>query len=196
MLWFAHFRSVRGGFICFDSSRLTATRTVLMADQGSSLCLPVSWCLLPPSLTVTGASPLVDVSSTQVAGNVDRRQMEELPLQGRNWMELAMQVRGITANAVDTAPGVRARRVPGRHQPVRHHPGPAVGNCCRVASSSSIPFRRTSIAAFRSMPGMIRRGGTSPASTRPSSASTRTSATGPSTSRGRPGRCGLATPGA
>ena len=134
MLWFAHFRSVRGGFICFDSSRLTATRTVLMADQGSSLCLPVSWCLLPPSLTVTGASPLVDVSSTQVAGNVDRRQMEELPLQGRNWMELAMQVRGITANAVDTAPGVRARRVPGRHQPVRHHPGPAVGNCCRVAS--------------------------------------------------------------
>ena len=196
MLWSAHFISVRGGFICFDSSRLTATRTVLMADQGSSLCLPVSWCLLPPSLTVTGASPLVDVSSTQVAGNVDRRQMEELPLQGRNWMELAMQVKGITANAVDTTPGVRARRVPGRHQPVRHHLGPAVGNCCRVASSSSIPFRRTSIAAFRSMPGMIRRGGTSPASTRPSSASTRTSATGPSTSRGRPGRCGLATPGA
>jgi hypothetical protein len=34
----------------------------------------------------------VDISSTQVAGNVDRRQMEELPLQGRNWMELAMQV--------------------------------------------------------------------------------------------------------
>ncbi|MEZ5292641.1 MAG: hypothetical protein R2745_16285 [Vicinamibacterales bacterium] len=35
--------------------------------------------------------------------------MEELPLQGRNWMELAMQVKGITANAVDTNP-VRDRQ--------------------------------------------------------------------------------------
>ena len=61
------------------------------------------------TLTVTGESPLVDISSTQVAGNVDRRQMEELPLQGRNWMELAMQVKGITANAVDNNPGVRDR---------------------------------------------------------------------------------------
>ena len=64
---------------------------------------------LAETLTVTAESPLVDISSTQVAGNVDRRQMEELPLQGRNWMELAMQVKGITANAVDTTPGVRDR---------------------------------------------------------------------------------------
>ena len=49
---------------------------------------------LEETLTVTGESPLVDTSSTQVAGNVDRRQMEELPLQGRNWMELAMLVQG------------------------------------------------------------------------------------------------------
>ena len=65
---------------------------------------------LAETLTVTAESPLVDISSTQVAGNVDRRQMEELPLQGRNWMELAMQVKGITANAVDTTPGVRDRQ--------------------------------------------------------------------------------------
>ena len=65
---------------------------------------------LTETLTVTAESPLVDISSTQVAGNVDRRQMEELPLQGRNWMELAMQVKGITANAVDTTPGVRDRQ--------------------------------------------------------------------------------------
>ena len=56
---------------------------------------------LAETLTVTGETPLVDISSTQVAGNVDRRQMEELPLQGRNWMELSMLVKGITANDVD-----------------------------------------------------------------------------------------------
>jgi hypothetical protein len=36
----------------------------------------------------------------QVAGNVDRRQMEELPISGRNWMELSMLVKGETSNDV------------------------------------------------------------------------------------------------
>ncbi len=79
---------------------------------GQNRTVPITMQLagLSETLTVTGESPLVDLSSTQVAGNVDRRQMEELPLQGRNWMELAMQVKGITANAVDTTPGVRDRQ--------------------------------------------------------------------------------------
>ncbi len=81
----------------------------LLVGQNRSLPFPMQVASLSETLTVTGEAPLVDVSSTQVAGNVDRRQMEELPLQGRNWMELAMQVKGITANAVDTTPGVRDR---------------------------------------------------------------------------------------
>jgi hypothetical protein len=82
----------------------------LLVGQNRSLPLQMQVASLSETLTVTGESPLVDVSTTQVAGNVDRRQMEELPLQGRNWMELAMQVKGITANAVDTTPGVRDRQ--------------------------------------------------------------------------------------
>jgi hypothetical protein len=81
----------------------------LLVGQNRSLPFQMQVASLSETLTVTGEAPLVDVSSTQVAGNVDRRQMEELPLQGRNWMELAMQVKGITANAVDTTPGVRDR---------------------------------------------------------------------------------------
>ena len=57
-------------------------------------------------MTVSGEAPLIDISSSQVAGNVDRRQMEYLPLQGRNWMSLSMLVKGITANDVSTSPGV------------------------------------------------------------------------------------------
>jgi len=82
----------------------------LLVGQNRSLPFAMPVASLSETLTVTGEAPLVDVSSTQVAGNVDRRQMEELPLQGRNWMELAMQVKGITANAVDTTPGVRDRQ--------------------------------------------------------------------------------------
>ena len=82
----------------------------LLVGQNRTLPFSMQVASLSETLTVTGEAPLVDVSSTQVAGNVDRRQMEELPLQGRNWMELAMQVKGITANAVDTTPGVRDRQ--------------------------------------------------------------------------------------
>ncbi len=82
----------------------------LLVGQNRSLPFAMQVASLSETLTVTGEAPLVDVSSTQVAGNVDRRQMEELPLQGRNWMELAMQVKGITANSVDNTPGVRDRQ--------------------------------------------------------------------------------------
>lgn len=81
----------------------------LLVGQNRTVPFAMKVASLSETLTVTGEAPLVDVASSQVAGNVDRRQMEELPLQGRNWLELAMQVKGITANAVDTNP-VRDRQ--------------------------------------------------------------------------------------
>jgi hypothetical protein len=97
-------------------AELTGFSTVVVADVellvGQNRTVPFNMAVasLNETVTVTGESPLVDISSTQVGGNVDRRQMEELPLQGRNWMELAMQVRGVIANAVDNTPGVRDRQ--------------------------------------------------------------------------------------
>ncbi len=58
------------------------------------------------TVTVVGQSPLLDLTSSQVAENIDRRQMTELPLQGRNWEELSLMVKGITANNVTNTPGV------------------------------------------------------------------------------------------
>jgi hypothetical protein len=97
------------------TAELAGFNTVLIPDVellvGQSRTIPFSLkvATLQETVTVTGEAPLVDISSTQVGGNVDRRQMEELPLQGRNWMELAMQVRGVVANAIDNNPGVRDR---------------------------------------------------------------------------------------
>ncbi len=96
-------------------AELSGFATVIVPDvevlvgQNRTVPFAMQVASLSETLTVTAEAPLVDISSTQVAGNVDRRQMEELPLQGRNWMELAMQVKGITANAVDNNPGVRDR---------------------------------------------------------------------------------------
>src|SRR5258708_24020480 len=58
------------------------------------------------TVTVTQQVPIVDTTSSQVAGNIDRRQMAELPLQGRNWQELALMVKRITANNITNTPGV------------------------------------------------------------------------------------------
>jgi hypothetical protein len=97
-------------------AELPGFSTIVLPDievlVGQHLTIPIGMqvATVTETLTVTGESPLVDISSSQVGGNVDRRQMEELPLQGRNWMELSMQVKGITANHVDTTPGVRDRQ--------------------------------------------------------------------------------------
>ncbi len=61
---------------------------------------------LEETVTVSSQTPLVDLSSARVATNIDRRQMAELPLQGRNWMELSLMVKGITANNIGNTPGV------------------------------------------------------------------------------------------
>ena len=81
-----------------------ATSTVddleLVVGQNATVTFSLKVASLSETATVTGDAPLVDSRSTQVAGNIDRRQMEELPISGRNWMELSMMVKGVTANDV------------------------------------------------------------------------------------------------
>jgi hypothetical protein len=79
----------------------------LLVGQNATIPITMKLASVTETLTVLGESPLVDTTSSQVAGNVDRRQMEELPLQGRNWMELSKLIKGITANDVsNNMPGV------------------------------------------------------------------------------------------
>jgi hypothetical protein len=85
------------------------TGVELLVGQNANLPLQMNIAGVEETVTITGESPLIDVVSSEITGNVDRHQMEELPLQGRNWLELAMIVKGITANEVTDRPGVRDR---------------------------------------------------------------------------------------
>ena len=79
----------------------------LLVGQNANVTISLKVATVSEAITVSAESPLIDTSSSQVAGNVDRRQMEDLPLQGRNWMELSKMVKGITANDVNNnRPGV------------------------------------------------------------------------------------------
>ncbi|MGE4085197.1 MAG: carboxypeptidase regulatory-like domain-containing protein [Vicinamibacterales bacterium] len=72
----------------------------ILVGQNVSLVFRLTVAALNESVTVTGEAPLIDTRSTQISGNVDRRQMEALPIQGRNWMELSLMVKGVTGNDV------------------------------------------------------------------------------------------------
>src|SRR5205807_3288591 len=96
-----------------DSSGADRLRSVivpkveLLVGQNANVTISLKVATVSEAITVSAESPLIDTSSSQVAGNVDRRQMEDLPLQGRNWMELSKMVKGITANDVNNnRPGV------------------------------------------------------------------------------------------
>jgi hypothetical protein len=78
----------------------------LLVGQNTTMPFTLKLAGLSDSVTVTTDTPLVDTVQARVAGNVDRRQMEQLPIAGRNWQQLTSMVKGITANAVTSRPGV------------------------------------------------------------------------------------------
>jgi carboxypeptidase family protein len=87
-------------------SSVVVPQIELLVGQNATIPVVLRVAQLSETVTVSSEAPLVDVGSSQVAGNVNPRQMEELPLQGRNWMELSKLVKGITANEISINPGV------------------------------------------------------------------------------------------
>src|SRR5207249_11939786 len=86
-------------------STVVLERVELLVGQHATIPFTLKLAQVNETVTVAGESPLVDTTSSQIAGNVDRRQMEELPLQGRNWMELSKLVKGVTANDIGNSIG-------------------------------------------------------------------------------------------
>jgi hypothetical protein len=89
-------------------STLVLENIELLVGQNANVPFTLKLASLQETVTVSSESPLVDLRASQVSGNVDRRQMEELPIHGRNWMELSTMIKGITANTANNTPGVTA----------------------------------------------------------------------------------------
>lgn len=69
---------------------------------GQTVTLPMTLKLasLTQTVEVQAEAQLIDTEKQNVGGNVDRRQMDNIPLLGRNWQELSLLVKGVTANDV------------------------------------------------------------------------------------------------
>ena len=59
---------------------------------------------LQETVTVTGEAPLIETQSSELAGNIDPRQVQDLPSAGRNWMSLALLAPGNRTNAQGALP--------------------------------------------------------------------------------------------
>jgi hypothetical protein len=78
----------------------TVLREGLSVGVGDSLVINFSLKLasLSETLTVVGKSPLVETRQSDLASKVEPRQIETLPLSGRNWLELVGLVPGARGN--------------------------------------------------------------------------------------------------
>jgi len=77
----------------------TVNRSVqMLVGQTVVVNIQMALSTIAESLTVTGEPPLVDTTTSKVGANIDPRQMQELPLNGRNWMDLSLLAPGARRN--------------------------------------------------------------------------------------------------
>src|SRR5262245_46540818 len=78
-------------------------RIAVSASVGINFTMQVA--TLEETLTVTGESPLVDTKKSSLSGRVDPEQVQALPLNGRNWLDLVSMVAGSRGNPGDIRAG-------------------------------------------------------------------------------------------
>ena len=85
-------------------STVTRTGLELLVGQQATVNLQMGLSTLQESVTVTGEAPLISTTTSSIGGNVDPRQTQELPVNGRDWMALSTLAPGMRANATDLGP--------------------------------------------------------------------------------------------
>ena len=76
----------------------------LLVGQNAVLNLQMAPSTLQETVTVTAEAPLLDMADSSLGGNIDSKQMSELPVQGRDWMSLALLAPGNRTTAMGGAP--------------------------------------------------------------------------------------------
>ena len=99
----------------------TITRSLtLLVGQQVVADLQMSVSTVQESVTVTGVAPLLDVTNSEIGVNIDGRQLEALPVNGREWVALVMLAPGSRINEVNSdqpsSLGARGSRRGGDYQ--------------------------------------------------------------------------------
>jgi hypothetical protein len=90
----------------FESSGFAPAERSLavLVGQMATVDIALQLAAASSSVAVEAAAAVVDTTSSTVAGDVSPADVSKLPLNGRNYMQLAMMVPGITSNDVTNSP--------------------------------------------------------------------------------------------
>ena len=106
---------------------VTRTNLQLLLGQQANINIELAPATLQETVTVTGEAPLLDTTESTVGANIDPRQMEELPINGRNWMDLALLTPGARRNEsggyVQNRQGYSQTNVDGQQVTTIYHSG-------------------------------------------------------------------------
>jgi carboxypeptidase family protein len=73
---------------------------VLIIDQTATLNFSLKPAALSETVTVTGESPIVDVTRSDVSTSVSTQQIQDLPVASRRWIDLAMLTPGTSQDNI------------------------------------------------------------------------------------------------
>ncbi|MFN2445576.1 MAG: TonB-dependent receptor domain-containing protein [Vicinamibacterales bacterium] len=114
----------------------------LNVGQAAILNFQLSLATVQETITVTGEAPLVDTKRSALAGNIEQKQVENLPLNGRNWLDLVALVPGARGN-----PGAIQAGASGSDMAKYQMDGVDISNqCCAGANTA---YSQENIAEFQ-----------------------------------------------
>ena len=117
----------------------------LLVGQQVVVNLQMGVSTLSETVTVTGEAPLISTTSSDLGGNIDPMQLEELPVNGRNFLDLTLLAPGSRANSVSSG-GAPVNTGTGTFQ-INVDGQQVTGNCCGTGHQAS--FSREAIAEFQ-----------------------------------------------
>ncbi|MBI3047715.1 MAG: TonB-dependent receptor [Acidobacteria bacterium] len=122
----------------------TVTRSLqILIGQTVPVNMQMAPSAVQETVTVTGEAPLVDVTGSTVGANIDPRQMQELPINGRNWMDLTLLAPGARRNEggglVQFRQGYSQTNVDGQQITINYH---------SQTDAEQVGFSRDAIAEF------------------------------------------------
>jgi hypothetical protein len=86
------------GFATIERSGLQ-----LLVGQTATVNLQMAPSTIEETVTVSADAPLLNVTTSSLGGNVDPQQVQELPVNGRNWVALALLAPGSRTTGVNAA---------------------------------------------------------------------------------------------
>jgi hypothetical protein len=122
----------------------TVNRSVqILIGQTAEVDVQMSPSAVQETVTVTGEAPLVDTTGSTIGANIDPRQMQDLPINGRNWMDLTLLAPGARRNEgggmVQFRQGYSQTNVDGQQLTINYH---------SQTDTEQIGFSRDAIAEF------------------------------------------------